>query len=293
MTTPRRSDAGFVLVLVLWVLAILAILAAGIAVTSRSAVEIARNRMALAHARAAADAGTYLAIDHLLDPDASGRWRADGTMRTLHFDGCLVTVLITDEGGKIDLNQASGDFIDNLLAELGIPNRTQILARILARRQSFPAATASAAGRLFLGADQRVFDRNLLPFATVSDLRLFTPLSRAAYDRIRPYVTVYSESPTVDPRTAPRAVLLAVPNVSPQDVAFLMTARAEGRSSDLPELSGAERYVATREIRAVTIVARAATPSGAVFTRDVVVILSPTTPSQPYTIEQWGQALAG
>ncbi|HUZ75076.1 MAG TPA: hypothetical protein VMU87_18990 [Stellaceae bacterium] len=295
MTDEAERERGFALVLVIWVLALLSILAAALAVDSRNAVEIARNRLELAHARAAADAGATLAIYGLLDPNLSGRWRADGTTRTVRYNGSTVAIRVGDEGGKIDLNVAAADFIGDLLAELGIDGRQAIVADILSRRQSFAAELPSfTTGRRLPGTDPGGVNRSVLPFATASELRLFTAISRADYERIRPYVTVYSQAPTVNPLTAPRAVLLAVPGVSAQQVDFLIAARAAasvGQPADIPRLSGVDRYVAPRDIPAATITATATTKAGASFAREAIVSLSLATPLQPFRIEQWGQAI--
>ncbi len=294
MPIPRKRDQGFALVLVIWVLALLSILAAALAVDSRTAVEIARNRLELAQARAAADAGATLAIYGLLDPDPALRWRADGTTRTVRYAGSTVAITVDDEGGKIDLNAAPAEFVDGLLAEFDIAGRQEIVGAILARRQSFAAAPIVPVRRL-LGADAGAqgLNRSILPFATASELRLFTAISRADYARIRPYVTVYSRAPTVNPLTAPRAVLLAIPGVSPQEVEFLLAARAaaaRGQPADMPGLTGVDRYVAQSDTVAATITAEATTGAGAHFARAAIVSLSAATPLQPFTIEQWGQA---
>jgi len=64
-----RSQRGFALLLVIWVLAILAVLAAGFAAGTRSETRVARNLLDAAQARALAEAGVALATGALIDND--------------------------------------------------------------------------------------------------------------------------------------------------------------------------------------------------------------------------------
>jgi general secretion pathway protein K len=101
-------------------------------------------------------------------------------------------------------------------------------------------------------------------------------------------VTVQSGSARIDPQTAPREVLLALPGVSPQEVGFLLAARAASRApgAALPTLSGVERYVAPGNLHAVAIEARAVAGSGARFVREAVVVLT-GTPLHPFRYAEW------
>ncbi len=115
---------GLALIAVLWVLALLSLVAASFTRTTRTEVNLARNLMASAEAEALADAGAYLAILALLDPDPAKRPRADGTAYRLAFAGAEITVSVQDEAGRIDLNAAPDALVQGLLlsAEIEGPN---------------------------------------------------------------------------------------------------------------------------------------------------------------------------
>ena len=66
MRMPGRHERGFALLLVIWVLAILAVLAAGFAASTRSETRLARNLLEAARAQALAEAGIVRASASLL-----------------------------------------------------------------------------------------------------------------------------------------------------------------------------------------------------------------------------------
>ena len=68
----KNSHRGLALVTVLWVLVLLALIAASFTLTTRTEVNITRNLIDNAQAEALADAGVYWAILGLLQPGTVG-----------------------------------------------------------------------------------------------------------------------------------------------------------------------------------------------------------------------------
>ncbi len=128
---------GLALVTVLWLLMLLALIAASFMRTTRTEINLTRNLIESAKAEALADAEVYRAIyavlsneeaprfdkelDELLtqrpefqdmlrvqadESDPRGGWRRDGTIYFWPFQDTAVWISIQDEGGKIDLNTA-------------------------------------------------------------------------------------------------------------------------------------------------------------------------------------------
>ena len=276
-------------------LALLAILAASVAADSSSEAVIARNRLGSAQARALADAGITLAITGLLDPNPATRWLADGHPQTIRYGDGTIAITLQVEGGKIDLNKAPIDLIASLLNEFGVSSDEQsaIASGILERREAFAPATPQPAVPVFVSTPAYTLtDVSKLPFADESELRLVSGMTRAAYDHVRPFVTVYSESPTINPQTAPREVLLGIPGISPQDVEFFLEARDQAeRSIEKPTLSGANQYAAPADSRSFTATVKATTTEGASFTREAVIMVSSNFLMQPFRIVRWRQAV--
>ena len=78
-STERRRQRGIVLVIVLWVLALLGIVAASFQRDTRVETRVTRNLVENAKAEALADAGVQRAMLGLLDPDDTKAWLANGT----------------------------------------------------------------------------------------------------------------------------------------------------------------------------------------------------------------------
>jgi general secretion pathway protein K len=278
--------------LVIWVLALLALLAAGVAADTSSETVIARNRLDMTAARDAADSGVTLAILGLLDPDPTKRLPADGNITNFHIGDRTVAVSIVDEGGKIDLNAAPYDLIAGLADEFGIDaaDRNALLAGIAARRASFAKSAGNAAIPLTIVSGIEDADPGALgmqAFADPSEILSLPGLSHDTATRLLPYLTVYSQRATLNPLTATRAALLAVPGIGQEEVDFFLAARHQ-TDFEKPALSGVDRYVGVTPLRAVTITARARAGTAS-FTREAVVLVSGNLPLRPYRILRWQQ----
>jgi general secretion pathway protein K len=293
-TTPRdaRRDRGFALIIVIWVLALLALLGAEVAADSRSEAVVSRNRFDLAQVRASADAGVALAVMGLLDPNHATRWQADGRTYDADYARRALRITVVDEGGKIDVNNAPVELIAGLLGEFGADRDQQasITHAILDRRAAFASVAQAASGRIFPGAQAYTLDLAKLPFADVSELRQLPGMTRSLYQGVEPELTVYAKSPTINPMTASRQTLLAIPGASAEDIDALMASRAGGPVQlDLEELSKLALYTRVDTLHAVTITVRARAATGAAFTRQAVVAVSPDIPLEPARILRWQQ----
>ena len=278
-----KEQSGFALLLVMWVVALLAVLAAQIAADVRSELQISRSRLELAQARAIAEAGITLAVSGLIAPDVTVRWRADGSTHAIRYGDGTVAVTVQDEAGKIDLNQSPIEPIAGLLAEFGVgdkDDRDAILSEIMERRQDVlanpQAAPPPPPSFANIQAPPPPGPTSQAAFVTNSELRQLTAMPHSLYDRIAPFVTVYSKRPTVNPLTAPREVLAALPGASPAVIASYIQARdaipAGQPAPVLPTLGvAAAAYLSNSEANAVTIIAKATTDSGVTFDREAVV----------------------
>ena len=280
---PRDRERGIALLLVVWVLALAAVLATGFAAETRSEARRARNLAEEARARAAAEAGVMLAVAGLLDPSSESPWPRDGRSRRLRYAGAELTVAIQSESGKVDLNAAAPEFVTALIGALGLDDASAaaLAEAVTARRRAIDAERRR-------GTSVPSDDPMAEPFRSLEELAAIPGVSRAAFERLAPFVTVYSGSPRVDPRTAPAPVLLAVPGVDPQQVAQLLAARAEGGGGALPRLSGVEAYVGPSSFVAAAVTAVAAMPRGSTFERRAVIGIT-ADPDRPYRVLSWRQ----
>jgi general secretion pathway protein K len=271
---PARGERGIALILVLWVLALLALLAMGFAGSARTELQIARNQYGSAQARAIADAGVTFGILGVLDPSSQTQWSADGREYAVDYGPGTLRVSVQDEAGKINLNMAAPELLAGLLRTLGVDDAAgqQIVAAILERRRQ--AAAAADAARV--------------AFRDVVELRLVPGLTRAVYQAMAPFVTVYTQSDRIDPLTAPAEVLRSLPGAVPQQVDAYLAARAQAgpQPTALPPLAGVDRFIARSAVQIVTIRAEGETATGAVFVREAAVAM---TGNPPYRFLSWRQ----
>jgi len=230
----------------------------------------------------------------MLDGALATKWRADGAAHEIEFAGGRVTIALQDEAGKLDLNTAPPELLEGLFGVLGIEGGRALARAVVDRRpalavpagaQRFAVPNAIAGVRRTPGV---AFDMRLMPFAAVAELRLVPGMTRRAYDRIRRFVTVQSGSARINPLTAPREILLSLPGVSPQEVDFLLAARATSGEpgASVPTLSGVERYIAPSNLRAASVRARAITETGGTVVREAIVVLT-DAPIHPVRFADW------
>src|SRR5260221_8003646 len=108
------------LLTVIWVLALLATVAAALTAETRTGAQLARNQLENARARALAEAGVSLGILELLDANPGTQLPADGRVRSVSFAGGQVQVSTQDEFGKIDLNFAPDALLAGLFESVGL-----------------------------------------------------------------------------------------------------------------------------------------------------------------------------
>lgn len=291
-----RHQAGFALLLVIWVLAILAVVAAGFAASTRSETRLARNLFEAAQARALAEAGIARGTAAVIETDPRARWRADGTPYPLRFDGGEVSVRIEDEDGKIDLNMAPPAMLAGLCAELALEDAVcdALVDGVTERRRAAAPPEPPSFNGLRFGAPP-VPDRQDAAFSTVEELRQIPGLDAASFAKLRPFVTVYAQSEPVDPTVAPREVLLAIPGIDPGAIDRFLAQRDTAATTNngfviAPTLPGADAYAAPGQLHAATIIAEAHSETGAAFTRRAVITLT-GQPLAPVQVQEWRQQL--
>jgi len=229
MTARVRRQRGAALLLVLWVLVLLTGTIAVFALGARTEGMQGRALSRSAQARYAAEAGIDVAAYHLLDPDGDARWVPDGRPIEFEWGGQKVRVRVVDESAKLDLNIASPELLAGLMQALGVDfERSRRIAGAIADwRDGDDLLNAEggaedpeyAAAKLPYGAKDR-------PFETLSELRLVLGMDPALYEKMRPYVTLYSGLARPNPAYAGKPVLQALGMDENQAAGFL--AQREG-----------------------------------------------------------------
>jgi general secretion pathway protein K len=279
----RRSERGAALIVVLWSLALVGIAAVAITLVTHSQAATARNAVANAEARLAAEGGLQLALRRMLAGAASGS-RFDGTPFVWRSGRFTVTIAIRDEEGKIDLNLAPVEVLHGLMLRAG----------------AAPAEALSLACRI---VERRGFRSPLCPeeplrlpepvgsFVAVEELRHLSGMTDEVYGRVAPHVTVYSGAAQLDPTVASREALLAVPSLSEGSVEQLLVSRSLG-GGDTGDLLSDRRWFVRSSRQTFTLTAEAASAGGAGHRVEAVVRLAPR-PDRPYVVLAWREPPSG
>lgn len=263
----------------LWLTVLLTVLASGFAFSMRSEALAARNAVSLARARALADGAVERTAFELMRPQISGVWKDDGQAHAWADGDASIVATAVDETARIDINSAPDPLIKSLLMSVGGMDEASATALVdaigdwrdpddLRRPNGAEAPEYQAAGLKYVPANA--------PFETVFEVSRVLGMTQAVFQRIAPLITVYSHQAGINPKTASRDVLLALPNATSDMVDAYLQQRANAQANNLqvPPFPPAQAYT-SGEVRVWRIRAQATLPDGVTFVREAV--LRPST----------------
>ena len=216
--TRRSFQRGVALLLVMWVIALLAALVGAFALIARTEHLQGRVLVRGLVAENAARAGIEYAMTRVAATDPRRQWLPDGRVHRWRYGDAEVSVKITDENGKIDLNQADMALLTEFIRRLDVDGRAidqqraaQLAAAIVDWRDpdslTQPAGGAEDADYASAGLPYGAKDAEFESVAELEQVLGFTP---ALYAKMAPYLTVYSGRARPDPAFASAPVLDAM-----------------------------------------------------------------------------------
>src|SRR5690606_26107024 len=193
MRHARRRTRGIAFVVVLWLLALLAILLGAFALLARTEHIQSRALFDSTQALYAAEAGVNLTVFQLMVPDPEQRWIPDGRAYPFTFDGAEVEVRITDESGKIDINAADAQTLDQLFQSLDVdPLVSQQLAdAVLDWRDPDDLTQANGAEAPDYEAAGLSYGPGNQPFNTIGELQQVLGMTPDLFLAAEPALTIY------------------------------------------------------------------------------------------------------
>ncbi len=286
------QQRGIALVLVLWLTILLTVIGSGFVFSMRSEALSARNALSLAQARAAADGAVERTVFELNRPRLrpTDAWAPDGQAHSWRDGEIVLTVSAVDESAKIDLNFAPDVLLRGLFANVGGADADQTARLVdaiadwrdrdeLRRPNGAEEPEYRAAGLKYGPSNSR--------FETVTELARVLGITTALYARVASSLTVHARQGGINPATASRDVLLALPHATPDSVDAYVTQRDAAIAAKLPippfpPASGlAVGANPTWRIRA-----RAQAPDGVTFVREAVLRPS-ADPRRPLITLAW------
>jgi len=211
----QSSEAGFVIIAVLWILTALATLAMIFSVylsnsaRALGATDISIERDALVSASLGLTAYRLLSVEEKSRP-------AQGSF-SFRLDDADALVTFTSEAARVDLNRAPKEMLAGLFEVLGAEQIAagELADRVVGWRTKSKPNTANDESALYLATGLNYAPRGA-PFAHVNELSLVLGATPAIVERVLPFVTVFSKSADVDVLLAPPEVIAALPGMTPE-----------------------------------------------------------------------------
>jgi general secretion pathway protein K len=269
---------------VLWGLGLLAAISLSLLWSGKMSYSLARNDLESAQLHATAEAAVSRAVVALFDPQPERRWRTDGVAQSFEFGGTVMKVSIQDELGRIDLNQAQTPMLAALFqsAGLDVNSASGLADKIVDWRTATPLKHLNGAKEQEYRASGSAYRPRNGPFQSVDELLLVMDMTPALFRRIEPALTVYSGRQFIDPQVAPREALLALPNMTPDNIDSALTARGSQQIAvDRPISVG----TASLQGRAFTIRTEFQKNNRTIVYEAAVRLTD--NPAQPYWLLNW------
>jgi general secretion pathway protein K len=264
--TGRNGDRGIVLLVVLWTLALLALMSAAITGTGRREAGLGIALRSAAAARAGAEAALHETLYNLV----TGRRRADGVTQRLPVGSATAAVTVRSEDGKLNPNTAPAETLAALVRAVGGgPSEASALAAaVVAWRGRAGSSGPDPAVLATYRAAGRTFGPPGSPFLHLEELRLVLGVTPALYAALAPHLSVYPDG-VLDPDAADPVVRRAL------ELAGVAATASGGVQQGGPAT--------------VSVAVRLQGADGTVARLSVVVRLDPNSPDKPAAILSWDE----
>ena len=200
------------LIVVLWLVVLLSIMAAGHSRNVHTDTTLAARQVQSAKARALAEAGINHVILEMLAADTDRKLPVDGSLFTVRIGEDDITLAIRDATGFVDLNAAKPELLDAALEACGVGEtaRRDLVDAVLdwrdrddlRRLHGIEDDDYVASGVAWTSRDGA--------FEAVDELKYLPGMTQSRYDCLAPFVTVYSGRGGLNMEYAPPALVTAL-----------------------------------------------------------------------------------
>lgn len=271
-----RRQRGMALIIVLWIIVLLGIMAAGHSKNVHTEVQLAARQVETARARGLAEAAVNHVILEMLGKRLAEPLLTNGTPFPLAVRDDVVTVAVRNTSGLVDLNAAAADLLDGTFKACGIEmtDRAALVDAVLDWRDGdnlthlngLEDGDYAAMGVPWASRDGE--------FSSVEELRYLPGISQPLFECMAPLVTVHSGRGGIDLESAPPILVTALSGN------IIEPATQEG-----VDASGTSQAALPRN-GTYHIYASVGAGVGTVASVEAVVYISRST-DQPYTILEW------
>jgi general secretion pathway protein K len=231
-----RPERGFVVVVVLWMMAMIAALLliyVNYVLNTGNLVATAMQRVQTdALMRAAVELTAYQ-LGQSKDSDRPTHGIVETRLGPTQF-----RIEFRSEGARVDLNLASKELLTGLMQGLGasIDDARTYADRIIAWRTPAKSGSDDAENAYYLGSGLTYTPRHA-PFPATGEIWLVQGIPPSLIERMIPFVTVFSNLASVNVADAAPEVLAALPGMNPEKIQAILNQR-EDPSIDPKALNG-------------------------------------------------------
>lgn len=279
-----RRQRGFALPAAVVGTGIFALVAVSILDWGRGTTALLQARAVQARLAAAAEAGVTMAIHGVAIEDRTRRWPVGGAPRTMAFDGVALTIVVTDERGRIPLNSVEPEVIRALLAHAGVDGMQldELADAVEDWMDEDDSPRLHGAEREDYG-DGTPGPRNG-PFRSLGEIAEVRGMTPAVLARIAPLIslTPRADIGVVDQRHA-SADVISIMNAGAVDGFSALVNRREEEGQRVAIEIADDEPIALRLVH-VQVTARLG--NEAALTREAVVEFT-GAPNRPYWIRAW------
>jgi len=288
----RERQSGVALVMVLWLLLLITISTSAYTLMARMDQLEAHTVLWGTQARLAAEAGLNLSVMLLRDPEDDSRWVPDGRPYQLQYEDAVVEVRATDERGKVNINVADEQTLQQLFLanEVEEEQAVKLAAALLDWIDEDKLVRPNGAEEEeYVSAGYQVGPANR-GFIMVEESLQVIGLPWELFQKMEPGLTVWSDGGGLpNPAYAPVEALLALPDMTLEDaVEFVEERQSRVGNEDLSlSLPNGQVVVASGQGVTYSIVSKATLPNGVWDQVEATIRLGGNKDGIPFTILRW------
>ncbi len=292
----KYRQRGVALLIVLWVLVLLTLVSGTLALLAKAENIEARTLFDDARARMGALGGIQRAVFEMRNPDLETKWIPDGRPYVFRLGEAEVSVAITDETGKLDLNSSTEDAKLNLLVGHGMdPVAAQALVDAIEDWKDpddFVRPNGAEEGE-YASAGLSWAPPNAA-FATVEELQQVLGMSYQLYTQIEPALTVFSGRAEINPAFAPIEALRGLPEIDLDTAQNLILQRQQFDGTNIQPIDMPDGSVAVAQGGGLTftVLSKATLNNGAWTQVEGTFRLGTDLLGRPYRIVRWAEGVS-
>jgi general secretion pathway protein K len=283
----RRNARGFIVVAVLWILAVLsALVLVYLTYVTNTAVVVAGSSDRVL-TDALVTAGVELAAYQLTAVKEEAR-PTSGTFDS-RMGSARVSVTFRSEAARIDLNAAPKGLLSGLMIGLGSPpsDAAGYADHILAWRKPTEAAGDDPEDSFYRTSGAAYLPRHA-PFPSAEELWLVRGIPPPMIEAMLPFVTVFSNLASINILDAAPQVVAALPGMTPENLQEVLSQRGDPALDprSLPGLTGNGEAVTLKGSKAYRITIGVQFDNGRRSAAEVVILLLEDG-DEPYRVLSW------